>query len=186
MNTYISILRGINVGGNRSIKMDALRRLYEDLGFINVRTFIQSGNVIFQYDQAESRDLENDISDKIKTVFSFDVPVVVKTKKDLAAIFRNNPFIHTHAKETDKLHITLFSDQPKLSDIGNINVSIGNDEFVFWDSNMYLFCPDGYGKTRLPNQFLEQKLKVTATTRNWKTFTELIKISNEACYDESK
>ena len=115
MNTYISILRGINVGGNRSIKMDALRRLYEDLGFINVRTFIQSGNVIFQYDQVESRDLENDISDKIKTVFS-----------------------------------------------------------------------DGYGKTRLPNQFLEQKLKVTATTRNWKTFTELIKISNEDCFDESK
>ena len=179
MNTYISILRGINVGGNRVIKMDALRRIYEDLGYINVRTYIQSGNVIFQSDQSDPKEMEMGISNKIKVIFSFDVPVIVKTKDELAGIFRNNPFLQTHTNEIDKLHVTLFSSQPELSDNVNMNIGLGNDKFAFGDSVMYLYCPDGYGKTKLPNQYLEQKLKVIATTRNWKTITELIKISNE-------
>ena len=177
--TYISILRGINVGGNRVIKMDALRRLYEDLGYINVRTYIQSGNVIFQSNQSDPKEMEMGISNKIKEVFSFDVPVIVKTKDELAGIFRNNSFTQTHTNEIDKLHVTLFSIQPKLSDDMNLNISLGNDKFAFGDSVMYLFCPDGYSKTKLSNQYLEQKLKVTATTRNWKTITELLKITNE-------
>ena len=186
MNTYISILRGINVGGNKMIKMDALRMLYEDLGHINVRTYIQSGNVVFQDNSTESKDLEVRISNKIKEVFSFDVPVIVKTKTEIENIFNNNTFTHKYNNEIDKLYVTLFSFQPKLSDIENINRSIGNDEFAFGDSVMYLYCPDGYGKTKLSNQYLEQKLKVTASTRNWKTITELINIANKDCINESK
>ncbi len=179
MNTYISILRGINVGGNRIIKMDALRRLYEDLGYTNIRTYIQSGNVVFQSKQSDPKEHEIRISHKIKEVFSFDVPVIVKTKIELASIYRNSPFFQTQTNEIEKLHVTLFSSQPNLSDIENINISIGHDEVAFGDSVLYLYCPDGYGRTKFSNQYLEQKLKVTATTRNWKTIAELINISNE-------
>ena len=80
MNTYISILRGINVGGNRIIKMDALKKLYEDLGFTNVRTYIQSGNVVFQERTTEPKDLELRIFRTIKESYSFDVPIIIKTK----------------------------------------------------------------------------------------------------------
>ena len=186
MNTYISILRGINVGGNRIIKMDALRKLFEDLGFTNVTTYIQSGNVVFQDNTTEPRDLENKISFKIKELFSFDVPVVVKSKDELEILLKNNPFRLRYEKESDKLHVTLFSNQPKLSDIENFNLSSGNDEYAFGESVIYLYCPGGYGKTKLSNQYLEQKLKVNATTRNWKTLTELLNISNDLIYNESE
>ncbi len=185
MNTYISILRGINVGGNRIVKMDDLRRLYEDLGFTKVRTFIQSGNVIFQDGTFEPKDLEHKISFKIKELFSFDVPVIVKTKDQLEILYKNNPFLRKCNNEIDKLHVTFFSEQPKQSDIENFNISSGSDEYSFGDSAFYLYCPGGYGKTKLSNQYLEQKLKVNATTRNWKTLIELLNIANESIYDEN-
>ncbi len=159
--------------------MDALRKLYEDLGFTNVRTFIQSGNVIFQDSPTELKDLEKRISLKIKELYSFDVPVVVKSKNELENLFENNPFVQKYGNEIDKLHLTLFSNQPKQLDIENFSVSSGNDEYAFGGCAVYLYCPGGYGNTKLSNQYFEQKLKVIATTRNWKTFTELIKISNE-------
>jgi uncharacterized protein (DUF1697 family) len=175
MNTYISILRGINVGGNRIIKMETL----------NVRTYIQSGNVVFQERTTEPKDLELRIFRTIKESYSFDVPIIIKTKVELEILFKNNPFRLKYEKEIDKLHITLFSDQPKQFDIENFNLSSGNDEYLFGDCVAYLYCPDGYGKTKLSNQNLEQKLKVSATTRNWKTLTELLNIANESIYNEN-
>ena len=179
MQTYISILRGINVGGNRIIKMDALRKLYEDLGFTNIRTYIQSGNVVFQDNTTDPKDLEYRISQKIRENYTFNVPVILKTKDELGILYKNNPFIPKYDNNLEKLHVTLFSDQPKQSDIESFNVISGYDEYAFGYSVVYLYCPSGYGKTKLSNQYLEQKLKVNATTRNWKTLIELIKISNE-------
>ena len=92
MATYISILRGINVSGKKLIKMDALKAMYEQLGFQNAITYVQSGNVVFSSEIEDSKELEQLIKTKIKEVFDFEVPIIVLTKDELAEIVANNPF----------------------------------------------------------------------------------------------
>lgn len=177
METYISILRGINVGGHKLIKMQALTKLYEDLGFKNVKTYIQSGNVVFQAKQMDPALLETMISKKIMDVFTFEVPITVKLQKEIAKIHKNNPFINENNYDINLLHVTFLSQKPKQADIANITGDFGNDEYIISDKAIYLYCPNGYGNTKLTNTFFENKLKVSATTRNWKTTTELLNMS---------
>ncbi len=92
MTTYVSILRGINVGGHRMIKMDALRQLFAKFGLANSRTYIQSGNVVFQGKKTNPQELENKIADAIANTFGFDVPVLVKELEEFKRIVENNPF----------------------------------------------------------------------------------------------
>jgi uncharacterized protein (DUF1697 family) len=177
METYISILRGINVGGHKLIKMAALTKLYEDLGFTKVKTYIQSGNVVFQSKQTDDLK-ESLISEKITEVFSFEVPVIVMKIKDIDVVFKNNPFILKKKYDVSFLHVTFFSQQPKQVDIDKISGVFGNDEFAFFEKAVYLYCPDSYSKSKLTNSFFENKLKVSATTRNWKTTAELVFIAS--------
>jgi uncharacterized protein (DUF1697 family) len=177
MQTYISILRGINVSGQKTIKMDALRAMFEDLKFTNVKTYIQSGNVIFQYKKTDCKSLENIISQKIKEEFTFDVPVIVITKEDFENIYNNNLFVNDHNKDIQKLHVTFLSQIPNQLNINKIAGNFAPDEFIFNETAIYLYCPEGYGSTKLNNNFFESKLKVTATTRNWKTVTELMQLA---------
>ncbi len=178
METYISILRGINVGGHKLIKMQVLTKLYEDLGFKNVKTYIQSGNVVFKSKQTDNLKLEAIISKKITEVFSFEVPVIVMKHKEVEGVFKNNPFIIKKKLDVNFLHVTFFSQQPKQEDMDKISGVFGNDEFVFTEKAVYLYCPDGYSKSKLTNSFFENKLKVIATTRNWKSTTELVNIAS--------
>ena len=177
METYISILRGINVGGHKLIKMQALTKLYEDLGFKNVKTYIQSGNVVFQTKQTDSTLLEEMISKKMTEIFTFEVPIIVKLQKEIAKIHKNNPFIIEKHYDINLLHVTFLSQKPKQAEIAKITGDFGNDEYIISDKAIYLYCPNGYGNTKLTNTFFENKLKVSATTRNWKTTTELINMS---------
>lgn len=177
METYISILRGINVGGHKLIKMQALTKLYEDLGFKNVKTYIQSGNVVFQAIQTDSTLLEKLISQKITEVFAFEVPIIVRLQKEIAKIYKSNPFINDKHYDVSVLHVTFLSQKPKQADVAKITGDFGNDEFIISDKAIYLHCPNGYGNTKLTNTFFENKLKVSATTRNWKTTTELLNMS---------
>ena len=177
MEPYISILRGINVGGHKLIKMQALTKLYEELGFKNVKTYIQSGNVVFQAKQTDSTLLEEMISKKMTEIFTFEVPIIVKLQKEIAKIHKNNPFIHEKNYDTNLLHVTFLSQKPKQADIAKITGDFGNDEFIITDKAVYLYCPNGYGNTKLTNTFFENKLKISATTRNWKTTTELLNMS---------
>lgn len=177
MQTYISILRGINVSGHKIIKMDALKKMYEDAGFKKVKTFIQSGNIIFQDKETDIKTLEEKIAEKIKITFLFDVPLIVKSLNEFETIFLNNPFIKEKHKDIIKLHVTFLALKPDKSNIEKLKGDFGNDEFIITDSAIYLFCPENYGNTKLNNNFFESKLKVTATTRNWKTVTELVNLA---------
>jgi uncharacterized protein (DUF1697 family) len=176
MQTYISILRGINVGGSKIIKMDALRKMYEDMNFKNIETYIQSGNVIFQNRTTDCETLELKINKKIKDIFSFDIPVIVKTQSEMKIIFLNNIFVNKFSKDINTLHVTFLSKKPDQKDIDEMNPVLGNDEYFFTDNAIYLSCPNGYSNSKLTNNFFENKLKVKATTRNWKTVTEIMKI----------
>ena len=180
MQIYISILRGINVGGNRILKMEALRALYAELGFRNVQTYIQSGNVIFQYDQATSGELGIKIASAIAEKFALDVPVIVIELEELRQIIADNPFSKETSKDIRYLHVTVLSETPdkeKYDKIGE--TAYLPDEFQRCGKAIYLYCPAGYGNTKLTNSFFEGKLNVTATTRNWKTANELLRLAEE-------
>lgn len=195
---YISILRGINVSGHKLIKMDVLRKSYENLGFHNVVTYLQSGNIIFSAkktvtneatqeeavaknaapEEASPKELARTISRQIEKDFGFDVPVIVLSANQLNEVIENNPFAEDSTKDKTFLHVTFLSSFP-----GDVNIHAleekkqGDEEVSLVGNAVYLYCPHGYGRTKLTNNFLETKLKVIATTRNWKTVNELLRIA---------
>jgi len=176
MVTYISILRGINVSGQKKIKMVELKKLYESLGFTNVQTYIQSGNVIFSSRDKNISDLTTKIEEKIKITFGFDVPVLIRTKEEIKKVINNIPFAN---KEIDKLCVTFLATTTTLSPIEEINkIKDQAEEFFISEKEVYLYLPNGAARTKLTNNFFERKLKVTATSRNWKTIITLFTLTN--------
>ena|ERR1700749_2138671 len=180
MQTYIAILRGINVSGHKLIKMEALRKLFDDMGFKNTKTYIQSGNVVFKSKQTKVPDLEKKIASGILKEFGFEVPVLVKEANELETVLKNNPFITKRKEDVTKLHVTFLSSGAEKVLIEKIKEgNYAADEFITAGKTVYLFCPNGYGNTKLSNTFFENKLKVNATTRNWKTINELVTMAKE-------
>jgi uncharacterized protein (DUF1697 family) len=178
MQIYIAILRGINVSGKNMIKMSELQNLFESLGFIKVKTYIQSGNVIFEAEAKKPNEIEKLVKEKISERFGLKVPVLVKAKSEVEEVLQNNPFLQTDV-DVSKLHVTFLSAEPQQVNIEKINKDqYLPDEFVLRCIAIYLYCPNGYGNTKLNNNFFESKLKVMATTRNWKTLNELVRIAN--------
>ncbi len=174
MPTYLSLLRGINVSGHRMIKMDALRKMYEELGFKNVRSYIQSENIIFSSKKIKPQSLEKKIADAITIQFGFEVPVLVLESEEWMTVIKNNPFVSPRHEDITKLHVTFLSEAPSAENAELLkNINYPPDEFVIIDKRIYLFCPAGYGNSKLSNTFFENKLKVKSTTRNWKTVQEL-------------
>ncbi len=180
LTTYISILRGINVSGQRMIKMDALKQMYSELGFKNIQTYIQSGNVVFQFKKSEAGKLEKMISKKLNETSGFEVPVIAKELQEIKDVLENNPFINEKHENTDHLYVTFLSEEPSKESIEKINSGqYSNDKFIIKGKTIYLFCSTGYGKTKLSNTFFENKLKLNATTRNWKTINKLADIAEK-------
>lgn len=166
------------MSGHRVIKMDALKKMYENLNLKNVRTYIQSGNVVFEESGKNAKAIATQISQKIIKDFGFEVPVIVLQLSELKEMLTNNPFVNDRNEDAKFLHVTLLASNPDQSDIDKIKAGqYGADEFKLSGRSVYLYCPNGYGNTKLSNTFFESKLKVTATTRNWKTMNELWRIA---------
>lgn len=176
MNTFIAILRGINVSGAKPIKMDELRLIFQKQGFENVATYIQSGNVVFTAAENETSQLAAKIAESIKTDFGFDLPLIVWSAAELQTITENNP-LNDGTKDEAFLHVTFLAEKPAAFNFSDIEAKKqGEEEIIISGKVVYLFCPHGYGKTKLTTTFLESKLKVSATTRNWRTAKQLLKI----------
>ncbi|MBN2635729.1 MAG: DUF1697 domain-containing protein [Prolixibacteraceae bacterium] len=179
MEIYISILRGINVSGQKSIKMADLKTMYEKLNFSDVKTYVQSGNVVFRAGNEKTGILEQKIREKIKANFGFDVPVIVMSVDKLKTIIESNPLKDDPAKDEKFLHVTFLGSAPEnYNEELILSKKAGQEEIVITSNAVYLYCPHGYGTSKLNNNFIENKLKVTATTRNWKTANELLKLAN--------
>lgn len=180
MKVYISLLRGINVSGQKLIKMDALRKSYEGLGLKHVHSYVQSGNLLFSVENTDPGKLEARIRGMIEQEYGFDVPVQVLTAEYLEKVVDANPFAKDESKDSSFFHLTFLSEIPGSIDVENIeSKKLPGEEIVIHDKVIYLYCPNGYGKTKLNNNFLEAKCKVGATTRNWKTSNELLRIAGE-------
>jgi len=176
---YLSLLRGINVSGQKKIKMAELKVLYEGLGFTNVLTYIQSGNVVFEADGG--LDHQSLIEQAIQKAYGFDVPVLIRTKDEIDNIVTACPFGEVNLDEDGtKVLATLLSESPNQEAIDSVMPFKHESESILVQDNVvYLRCPNGYGKTKLSNTFLEKKLKVSATTRNWKSMVKLQEMLNE-------
>lgn len=180
MTRYISILRGINVSGRNLIRMPALKKMYESLGFSNPISYLQSGNVIFSSDEKKPKKLEEIITRQINRDFGFTAPVIVFSPQTLKSIIQNNPLMADPQKDPAFFHVTFLASAPETFDKQSIlDKRSSQEEVYFSEKALYLYCPNGYGTTKLNNNFLESKLKVTATTRNWKTSNELLRLSSE-------
>jgi uncharacterized protein (DUF1697 family) len=180
MHTYISLLRGINVSGKNRIAMPALQAMYIELGYSNVRTYVQSGNVVFDTLEQAPPILARQIEVEIEGTFSYEVPVIVRRPADFQRILATNPFLRRDGIHPDQLYVTFIASTASmvvLSDLPNPNAD--GDEYAMGERELYLFCPNGYGRTKLNNNFFERKLKLVATTRNWKTVIALEEMGRE-------
>ena len=179
MQIYLAILRGINVSGQKKILMADLKELFDDLKYRDVKTYIQSGNVVFKT-ALKSPDLEiaGKIQKAIEKKYHFHVPVVIRTKEELKSIIASNPFLKERDIDLKKLHVTFLSEMPAEENAESItNSDFSPDRFRISGKEVYLHIPESYGETKLSNNFFDKKLKVAATTRNWNTVNKLFEIA---------
>lgn len=178
MITYIALLRGINVSGHKLIKMERLREVLTMEGFAHVRTYIQSGNIIFQSQETNEQKLETQISEAILKHFGFEVPVRITTLEELERIRNANPFIDENAVDPTQPYVAFLSEIPqseKQNDFEQLTFAL--DRFVFLERVIYLWYADSAANTKLTNNVIESKLKVKATSRNFKTLLKLIELA---------
>ncbi len=177
MNRYACMIRAVNVGGRRKMRMAELRDLCGRLGLADVQTYLQSGNLIAGTSlgpEAVSRLLV----DGICSAFGYsEVQVFVRTAEQLGALIDANPFLDGRRDKT-KLHATFLASPPRPDALGALDPSrYAPDEFSLGSQVVYVHCPGGYGRTKLNNGFFERKLRQPATTRNWKTVCTLAELT---------
>jgi uncharacterized protein (DUF1697 family) len=174
MTSYLALLRGINVSGKNSIPMLALRDSVSRLGFRDVQTYLQSGNIVFRADLIDEAALAVSIKARIALDFGHEVPVLVLSSGDLSRIANSNLLWPKTGGEESLFHCT-FLFEPVSADIFQALKlpATAGERAVLVGRTVLLHCPHGYGKTKLNNNFFERALGVAATTRNWRTVLAL-------------
>jgi uncharacterized protein (DUF1697 family) len=176
MGTYVALLRGVNVGQN-TLKMERLRQLCSELGFKNVTTYVQSGNVLFDAEGPPSS-WYSAIEKRLAGETRLPVAVLVRTPGELKSIIARNPFLQEQGIDRSKLHVTFLARAAGKDALTKLSaVNAGADQFHLSGKEVYLYCPNGYGRTKLSNNALERVLSVKATTRNWNTVNRLYEIA---------
>ena len=176
MATYIALLRGVNVGGN-ILKMDRLRELCAALGARNVRTYVQSGNIVFEA-QGTASHWAQTLERKLAGESRLPVSVIVRTAAEMSAVLAGNSFLKEKGIDTARLAVTFLQQapaKPALAALGALK--IGSERFHCAGKEIYLHCPDGFANAKLYT--LEKVLKQRTTSRNWNTVTKLCEMSAE-------
>jgi uncharacterized protein (DUF1697 family) len=180
MTTHLALLRGINVSGHNMMKMDALKTTLEAIGFQNVETYIQSGNVFVDTEEENAASVGFKIKQEIFKAFGHEVPIVVIGKTDLENCLKNNTFLKEKDADTKKLYVAFVSIALRSDSVNDLKMSqVKPDEAHIDESRIYIKYSVGAGKTRFDQKYIEKKLNVTATIRNWNTVTQLLKIYEE-------
>mgnify|MGYP000253524690 CR=1 FL=1 len=177
MNTYIALLKGINVGGHKKVPMAELRELLTKTGLQNIKTYIQTGNVIFQSSETNLQNLEKNIQKSITDHFGFEVSVLVITRKHLKRVFDDSPFVQ---EKKEKSYFSLLHNVPNsdLIKIASEKIYEGEEYFIINDA-IYFYCEKGYGRAKFNINFFERKLNTFATARNYNTMLKLLSLSED-------
>ncbi|MET7749604.1 DUF1697 domain-containing protein [Micromonospora sp. NPDC005367] len=178
MDRYVALLRGINLGATNRIGMADLRRLVSALGHHDVRTYVQSGNVVFGSDVPDTERLAAGIEQVIADELGLTVPALVRSARELAAVVDGNPYAGREADPT-RLLVAFLRTIPKPSTVAALTAPGGESvAFTVARREVYLHYPDGgYGRSKFTNAYLEKKLGVVATTRNWKSVRALAELA---------
>jgi uncharacterized protein (DUF1697 family) len=180
MNTFIALLRGINVGGKNMIPMPELKSLFTSMDFEDVSTYLQSGNVVFSSSTGDAQALAVAIEERIDEAFGLGTTVLLRTPAELAAIADSNPYLGREA-DLSKLHVVFLSRPPKADAAAKLDPARSPpDEFAVRGREIYLHLPNGAGRSRLTMDYFEKRLGVRATARNWKTVTKLLELTRNA------
>lgn len=175
--TYVALLRGINVGGKNRLPMAELARLFEAAGATDIRTYIQSGNVIFRAPEKIASRLAGAVSRQIAARFGLRVPVVLRSAEELRLVSERNPFLQRGA-DPDALHVMFLADRPKPAHLLALDAKRSPpDEFAVCDKEIYLCLPNGVARSKLTNAYFDRALATTSTSRSWRTVLELVEIA---------
>ncbi|MNJ95198.1 hypothetical protein D3C87_129050 [compost metagenome] len=178
MPLYLALLRGINVSGKKIIKMEDLRKLMMSAGYENVKTYIQSGNIIFESKEISKDKIARNIEMLVEKQYGFEVSVFVSDLADIEHAVDNNPFSEGRTEEEagfKKLYVTFLSEKPSGENIEKLRLApIGNDLIEIVDTILYFQLESKASDSKLSNNLIESKLKVKATTRNWNTTLKLL------------
>jgi uncharacterized protein (DUF1697 family) len=174
MPTYIAMLRGINIGPHKRIKMDRLRASFEALGFDQVQTYIQSGNVVFKAGKSSAASLSKKIEGKVLEDFGFSVSVILRTLEEMEKIIRANPLLKEKGIDPAKLHVAFLSEAPTPAALAKLQgLTLAPDRARFLKKELHLYFPNGVSGSSLWKHPLDRVLSVVTTTRNWNSVNQL-------------
>ncbi len=180
MPIYISMLRGINIGGHKRIKMDQLRKSFETLGFEQVQTYIQSGNVVFTAAKLSTSALSQKIEKQILSDFGFSVSVISRTLHEMGKAISNNPFLKTPGIDPEKLHVMFLSEAPEAAALKKlVDLTTAPDQCRPSEREIYFYLPNGVSQSVLMKSPADRILSVVTTTRNWRTVNQLLQMCEE-------
>ena len=181
MQTYISFLRAVNMTGHNMVKMTELAALFVGMGFGDVKTYIQSGNVIFSHDgNRSSSALSDEIEKAIFKRFHLAIPVMTRKTNDLVRLLTANPYLNEPGFDPSKMAVVFLHETPVEAQIQKVSgVDFPPDRFEIIGDEIFIYCPNGFGRTKLYTGFFEKKMNVTGTARNWKTVTTLLNLSGK-------
>ncbi len=176
---YAALLRGINVGGRKKVPMAELRALLASLGYADVVTHLQSGNAVFSAPEQSPQALAGAIAGAVASGFGMDVKVVIRTHGELADVIRRSP-LPNGPENPSRFFVAFLSAAPE-ADATDAMESMSFDPDRIWisEAEAFLWCPAGAADTKLTNNFLEKRLKVTATSRNWNTVLKLAELTRD-------
>lgn len=175
MPVYISLLRGINVGGSKQIRMAELKTLYESLGFGGTQTLLQSGNVVFESDSSDPDPIASDIEAAIEQRFGFQSRIILRTRDQWQEVIQRHPFSAGQLAEPAKILVMFLRDAPAAEALETLIQAHAGPEIIYHSRHeLYIFYPDGMGRSKLDHALIERKLKVMATGRNWNTVNKLL------------
>jgi uncharacterized protein (DUF1697 family) len=179
MSVFVALFSGINVGGNRIVKMAELRAFFEELGFADVASYIQSGNVVFKAEAAGSGALAERIEAAFEKRWGFRSRIMVRGVGLIEALVANNPYPEVAGDHT-KLHASALEREPTAEEIARLaERCTGPERFEVKGDVLYLHAPDGLGKSKFA-EVLPRTLKVPGTMRNWRTVLTLLEMAQKA------
>jgi uncharacterized protein (DUF1697 family) len=181
MQTLISFLRGVNMAGHNKIKMSGLAELYGKVGFRESETYIQSGNVIFTNEEdLPAEDITSKIEKAIQKKFKLDIAVMIRTPEEIKKIISINPFSGEENFDPAKMACLFMHETPSEGQISKIkDVHYHPDKFKIIGKEIFIYCPNGFGKTKLYTNFFEKKMGIAGTARNWKTINTILDIAEK-------
>ncbi|MBR9923251.1 MAG: DUF1697 domain-containing protein [Bacteroidetes bacterium] len=180
MENFIVLLRGINVSGQKKIKMADLRKLLGENGFPGVQTYIQSGNIILE-STADPKKVGEKVSALIRKQYDFEVPALVRRPSDFEKLIQENPFAKDPENDPKCFYVTFLDDKPTQELVDRLKEeSHPPEEWEIDGKDIYFHSPKGYGRAKMNNNYFERKLKTGATTRNWRSIHVLLDMCKAA------